>query len=321
VDLHRLILQMDASIGDRIDLTGEIEIEHGGPNDELQGELVLEQLVAAFRVSDAFVPKAGVLLAPFGRYNLFHDDPLNDFTQRPLTARYLVPTGFGQPGLGAEGVLPFGCGHTLAYDFAVTNGFRDDFSAGSGVRDARQRWNQDNNEDKQLWGRLNATLATRFLDRLELGVSGTWARYDDAGRRDLWGTGVDFLVRKGPFEARGEYLRYDLDRDPAAPATAPRGLWGLWLEAGWHFFPRGLCRLGPPFVNDTSHFTLAARYQQTNLNDRLRGGHVNDDVRAWSVGLNYRITERTVFRIDHTWFEIEGFPDRREFTASLSTYF
>jgi hypothetical protein len=318
-DLHRLILAADAAIADRIDFSMEIEIEHGGISDEIEGEIVLEKAEVLFQVCDAIVPRLGWVLVPFGRYNLYHDDPINDFTVRPFTARYLVPTGFGQPGVGVAGAIPFGSGHVFSYDVALTNGYRDDFRADDGVRAARQA--RDENEGKQVWGRAAARWCTRCLDVLETGVSGTWARYDEENRNDLTGIAFDVLARWGPFEAKGEYVAYDYERDAEDPADAIEGQSALWLEAGWHFFPCAWRSCSGPFVGRTSLFTLAARWQWMDLDDHVDGAAFEDDVTAFSLGLGYRITERSVFRVDHTWFDAESEEDRRELTFSFSTYF
>jgi hypothetical protein len=319
-DLHRLILAADGPITDRIDFSCEIEFEHGGVSDEIDGEIVVEKAEVVFHACEDFEPKAGWLLIPFGRFNLYHDDPINDFTVRPFTARFLVPTGFGQPGIGVQGAKPFGAGHVLSYDVALTNGYRDAFTADEGVREARQ--GGDENEGKQLWGRVAVTwCATSFLDVLETELSGTWARYDAEGRNDLTGWAVDVLVRKGPFEAKGEYVAYDYERDDQDPADAIEGQSGAWVEAAWHFFPTFWCGCRSAFLTDTSLFTLAARWQWMDLDDHVTGATFEDDLAAWSLGLNWRVTERTVFRVDHTWFDAEGGDDETEWTASFSTYF
>jgi hypothetical protein len=217
--------------------------------------------------------------------------------------------------------MPFGCGHLLSYDVALTTGLDEGFSSASGVRGARQSWKSDNNENKQVWGRVAASFTTRWFDALEVGVSGTYGRYDDADDFSVSGFAVDGLLRRGPFEVRGEYIRYDLDRPTSAPITAPRRMDGVWVEGAYHFFPSLFCRDCPPFVTDTSLFTLAARYQRTDLNHRLRGGSFQDDAQSVGVGLNYRVTEQMVFRVDHTWIFAEDDPDQREITFSWSTYF
>jgi hypothetical protein len=318
-DLHRLVLEAGGSITDRIDFDMEIEFEHGGISGEIGGEIKVEQAVVRYRCSDAFTPKVGWVLIPFARYNLTHDDPLHDFTIRPWTARFLIPTGFGQPGIGAEGSIPVGC-NVLSYDVVFTNGFDDDFSASSGVRAALN--DRDTNDGKQVWGRVAmAWNGNRVFDYAETGVSGTWGLYDADDDNVFSGFALDWLLRKGPFEVKGEWIVYDIERSSGAPPDAVEGMAGLWVEAGYHFFPSFWRCTRNCVVTDTSLFTLAVRYQWTDLDDRNEGASFQDDLEGWSVGLNYRITENSVFRVDHTWFFPVNDDDRTEWTASFSTYF
>lgn len=319
-DLRRLVLLFDASITRCVDFRAEIEWESGGVSAELDGEVVVEQAEVLVRLGDAFRPKLGALIVPFGRFNLNHDDPLNDFTRRPLTAVNLLPTGWGLPGVGAEGALPLGC-HVLTYDVAVNNGFKDAFRADEGVRDARQFWNEDENEGKQVWGRVAVAWHVPGLDRFETGVSGTTARYDPEDRNRLTGFALDGLVRWGPLEVKGEYLAYDYERDALDPIDAIRGQSGLWVEGAWHFMPCAWRRCRTCLVEDVSHVTLAVRYMTQDLDDQVRGAAFEDDVEVWGVGLNYRLTERTVFRVDWSWFDAVVERDREELTFSFSTYF
>lgn len=319
-DLHRLVLTLDAPITRCLDFQGEIEFEHGGIGGPLDGEVIVEQAAFTFRLTDWLHLKAGALLVPFGRTNLYHDDPIHDFTLRPWTGRFLVPTGWGVPGVGAEGAVALGC-HTLTYDVALNNGVKDAFSPSSGIRTARQDWEADNNENKQVFGRVAMAWRVPGFARLETGVSGTFGTYDDAGENDLTGFGLDLMARAGPFEVTGEVLRYDLERDAADPAGAIRGLSGLWVQAAYHFFPSFLCGCRGCLVEDTSHFTLAVRYMTTDLDDAVEGAAFRDDLKSWGVALNYRLTERTVIRVDHTWFDPVNGDGTRELTVSLSTYF
>ncbi len=319
--LGRLVLAADAAIGPGVDLRAEVEIENGGVTDELDGEIALEQAELTFHLCDRFHPKLGAILVPFTRWNLYHEDPWNDFTNRPFIATYLVPTGFAQPGAGFEGSTPFGRGHSLTYEVAVTSGYRDDFDADEGVRDARQRWSGDENRGKQVWGHAAARWRLCGLDALETGLSGTWARYDAKDANDLYGWGADVLVRRGPFEARAEYVGYHYDRSASDPPDAIRGPWAIDVEGAYHFMPSALRPCRSPLVRDTSLFTLAARYQHMDLDDRVRGATFHDDLDAWSVALDYRLTERTVFRLDHTWYVPAHGDVVTEITASFSTFF
>lgn len=320
-DLHRLVLKGDAAVTECLDLDFEIEFENGGVTDEVPGEVAIEQAELSFHLSDGFTPLIGGILIPFGRYNLHHDDPINDLTERPFTATYLMPTGYCQPGIGAQGAAPFGAGHAFQYKVAVTNGYKDDFNIDEGVRDARPPWDQDNNDAKQVWGRVAATWCVPGLSYLETGLSGTRSKYDDRGRNTLAGYGADFLARLGAFELSGEYLRQDYERNTDDPPGAVKGQWAWYVEGACHFFPNWCCGGNGCLRTDTSLFTLVVRYEEQDLDTGARGASFLDDLRALTIGLNYRLTERTVFRVDHTSFFAATADDEDRWTFSFSTFF
>lgn len=320
-NINRFVLGLDAQITDCIDLTAEIEYEHGGIGGGRDGEIELEHLDITWRLHDAFSPKIGALLIPFARYNKYHDDPFNDFTVRPVTARFFVPTGWGQPGVGAEGVFQVGPRARLGYDVVISRGFDDNFTPNGGTTTARASWKLDNNEGKQIWGRLHFAQDACLVDYFEAGLSGTWGTYDDADENNLYGFALDLLVREGPFELQGEYIQYTYERDAADPVDAIEGSWGLWVQLAYHFMPCAWQKCRTCLATGTSHFTLAVRYEEMDLDDNRRGAALNDDQRRIGVALNYRLTERTVFRIDYTLIDPEIEDDREEFTFSFSSYF
>ena len=320
-NLGRLILAGDAEVTRGIDFRFELEIEDGGITDEVPGEIALEQAEVSFHVSDAFTPLLGAILIPFGRYNLYHDDPQNDFTERPFVGVTMMPTGYCQPGIGAEGVLPFGCGHAFSYKVALTNGFFDGFDAVEGVRGARPPWDVDNNDGKQGWGRGAFQWKTGALDTLETGASATYGTFDDRNANALVGFGFDLLARKGPFELQGEYLGYRLERNATDPPGAIEGQYAAYAQLAYHFFPGFWSCRTSTFQQDTSLFTFAVRWQIQDLDDHVTGATFEDDLQAWSVGLNYRFTERTVFRIDWTTYDPVSGQNQDQWAFSFSTYF
>jgi len=233
-----------------------------------------------------------------------------------------MPTGFCQPGIGVQGAAPFGAGHAVEYKVALTNGYKDGFDADKGVRNARSPWDEDSNDTKQVWGRVAATWCVPGFSHVETGLSGTWSKFDARDENTLTGFGADLLVRRGAFELSAEYLRQDYERNNADdPPDAVRGQYAWYVQGAYHFFPGWLCGADGCLRNDASLFTLVARYEEQDLDDRVRGATFLDDLRALTVGLNYRLTERTVFRVDHTWFFAASDDDEDRWTLSFATFF
>ena len=61
--------------------------------------------------------RGGMLLSPLGRFNLSHDSPLNEFTDRPLVSTEILGVALSEPGFGALG--PFGLSTTGRITYEV----------------------------------------------------------------------------------------------------------------------------------------------------------------------------------------------------------
>ena len=94
-DQHRFIPFIHGEVSDRIHVMAELEFEHGGlvkGSGDSDGEIKLEFATLDISFAESFSYRGGVILSPLGKFNLIHDSPLNDFTNRPLVAREIVPT-------------------------------------------------------------------------------------------------------------------------------------------------------------------------------------------------------------------------------------
>ncbi len=335
----RLVPQLEADVSDWLVFGTEIEFEHGGAGAGFldDAEILVEYAELRAQVEKELNFKAGILLIPFLSYNSRHDDPLHEFTDRPYTARNLVPTAFGQPGIGAYGAIDVCDLGSVNYDVTLTNGFDDGFDSEKGARGARSPFNEDNNGNKTFTGRLGAVPHAPFFDVVDLGGSFLVGTYDAEGKRAIRGYGVDVFVRKGPFDLRGEWGAFELERrnsllvpddrvafDPKLEIDHPTGLRGWYVEGAWRFFPfPEEWRSRKPFSSE-SEFALAVRVQGMDLNTAVRGATPTDDRNATAIALSFRPSAKTVIRVAYEWVRsaFDG-PGTRQnsLTASISTYF
>lgn len=331
---NRLVLQMHSDVSRTITLDGEVEFEHGGISDEVDGEIVVEYAELRFSDDERFGLRAGTLLVPFGRFNLQHDDPLNEFSSRPSVSRYVSGTTFGLPGVGIDGVLPAGEGATFNYDVILTNGLKDEFTSNDGIRGARGLFEDDDNHGKTVFGRLGLVPDTEgFLDALDLGASFAWGNLGDEGRgqHDLRGYAFDAAAKSGPWEFQGEWSHIGIDRaDESRPPAGPggrlgpvRGLGGWYAQALHRFRDDWVRRM--PFADESASVAVVLRLDRIDLNDRVRGAGERDDERAWTIGVNYRPTTKTVIKLEYRKAE-SGAPgedgkDRDLLALEFATYF
>jgi hypothetical protein len=324
----RVVPQFSFDVSPGIEFATEIEFEAGGFAEEFldDSEVLVEYAETRFQVADEFVPKAGILLIPFLRYNLNHDDPIWNLQDRPFTATRVFKTALQQPGVGAEGAVAAGGGHSFNYNFALTNGMKDGVT-NEGFEGARQGFRSDNNHNKTVWARAGAAPRLSFLDSADLGVSFASGAMNDGMTPsvDMMGWGIDGKLTKGRFDLIGEWVNFHYARPDSQPvADFPTQTSGAFLQVDTHLY-RGLPPSKNGIVGKDSELILAVRYEWCDLNERVTGASLEDDSRALTVGLAFRFTPKTVLRVERkeerTSFSGPGANDRSQWVVSLSTYF
>ncbi|HHT9133177.1 MAG TPA: hypothetical protein ACFYED_11975, partial [Candidatus Tripitaka californicus] len=303
-----------SDVSDRVKMAAEIEFEHGGASDRggvigdtatLNGEAKLEFATIDFHIRDWINMRAGIILVPLGKFNLVHDAPLQDLVDRPLVDTFIIPTTLSQAGMGFFGSFYPTEMSKLDYEIYATNGFGNNINSTNGIRGARLfRYDRDNNNSPGLVAR---TAFSPFLG-LEFGGSVFYNKYTSKGTKGndhFVIPALDFAYQKGPFELVGEGAYVGFERGKhvkiSQPAV-PSSMFGYYIEPRYHFMPKFIHELAPKIFTDRSTFTLVGRWDQIDLGDTsgTARGRANRRDRA-TVGLNFRYTEDTVFKIDYQW--------------------
>ena len=320
-DQQRLVPFIFSEITDRLHFGTEIEFEHAASIEVEDGqasgagEVKVEFATLDYRIFDALNVRGGLLLSPLGRFNLMHDSPLNDLTDRPLMAQQIIPTTLSEPGMGFFGTLYPSEKTLLSYEVYLVNGFTDRIFDGGllRVREGRSAGDEENNTGKSLVGRL---AFSPFLG-LELGASTHRGPFDEAGNT-LRIAALDLTLQRGPFELLGEYGAVAVEWPGGAP---PAGMddnqRGYYVQSNVHF---GHGWLTPA---TSSVFTAVGRWDEVDFASGVDG----DDVRRFTLGLNWRPVEAAAFKTDVQWNTATApGSTRREFTGrrfllSMASYF
>lgn len=337
-DQHRLVPFIYGDVSDHVKFAAEIEIEHGE-------ELKVEFATIDYLINEPVNLRAGILLLPLGKFNLLHDSPLRDLTERPLVNQRIIPTTLHQPGVGFYGTVYPTRLSQLNYEAYLTSGFTDAFGGGSnpdptsnisntaGIRDARDNNTEfDNNNGKAVVGRV----AFSPILGVEVGGSGFFGSYDPNSTRPLAIWAVDWTLQRGPFEIIGEsawaYIRdNNFDQDGTTLNSNPRRMQGYYIQANYHFLPGFLTRLAPShFRPEVSTFTAVVRWEDMNLGQDIDMTEVGarGKRQRLTLGLNFRPTEDSVFKFDFQYSPEEVDEDNPKqriqdtaFLASWATYF
>lgn len=339
-DQQRFVPFIYADITEHVKMAAELEIEHGireegGPDREV--EFGLEFAHIDYLVHEAFNLRAGILLLPVGKFNLLHDSPLNDLTDRPLVSRFVIPSTMAETGAGFYGTFYPGRTGKVDYELYVTTGpcgyepnGTPTINEQDGTRGARQRKcatddGLDINNGKAVVSRL------AFSPMLGIEIAGS-GYYGDAAPTNLNGAGnaynpmsiaaVDWTLSRGPFELIGEaawsYMRNNSRAIPGntigfAPGSLltgqpgnsgqgipPQRSSGFYIQGNYHFMPEFLAKLSPKRFGEGSTFTAVIRYDRVNTNlDNKAGGF--GDLEQISFGLNYRPIEDMAIKMSYQY--------------------
>jgi len=355
-DQQRFVPFIYADITEHVKFAAEIEIEHGIREDATQGaEIGLEFAHIDYLVKEPFNLRAGILLVPIGKFNLLHDSPLNDLTDRPLVSRLVIPSTMAETGAGFYGTLYPGRTSKLDYEFYVTTGpcgYNGDGSPRireeDGTRRSRQRKcpsedGLDINNGKAVSGRV------AFSPMLGVEVAGSsyFGNASPLSYNPLSITAIDWTFQRGPFELLGEaawaYARGNSRAVQGATfatpgsllsglntlnsfAAPPQRMQGFYVQANYHFMPAFLTALSPKRFGEGSTFTAVFRYDRVNLNMDNRGEN-SGELEQFSFGLNYRPIEDAVFKASYQYMPKSFNPNTGQrihdsaFVISAATYF
>ncbi len=282
----------------------------------------LEYAAIDVRIHQALTLRGGMVLSPLGRFNLSHDSPLNEFTDRPLVSTEVLGVALSEPGFGVLGQASAGRDGRVTWEAYLTNGFSDGIvnESPEGTRIPLGRGNtEDQNASPAVVGRV----AWSPRPGVELGVSGhhgAWNHFRVDGttvdkRRDLTIAVLDAELVVAGLRLSGEAA--------IARADIPPGLRPLYAsrQAGWFLdlardFGSGWVPTAPGSV-----FTVKARLDAIDMDARSVGQHV----RQAGAGINFRPTSESVIKLEivRGW-SYDPFNNRSDFArllASFATYF
>lgn len=303
-------------VNDFIRIGAELEFE------ELAEEITLEFAAIDFTVHPSLTLRAGAILSPLGRFNLSHDSPRNEFTDRPLVSTDIIGTALTEVGVGTLGQLGLGGAGRLTYEAYAVNGFHEglihDSPDGTRIPLGKRNF-EDENASPALVGRV--ALSPRI--GYELGLSAHHGAYNVfradgevvEDRRDLAIWAVDLEATIVGLQLSGEAVSARVDISPGLQGIYASRQSGLYLQAV-HDFGRGWARTMPG-----SWFQIGARYDVVDFDLDLRG----DTVRRTTLGLNFRPTDDTAVKLNYLrgWsrdrFNNSG--EQAGLLFSIATYF
>ncbi|OGH63745.1 MAG: hypothetical protein A3I06_06555 [Candidatus Lindowbacteria bacterium RIFCSPLOWO2_02_FULL_62_12] len=321
-DFHRYVLYVGHRFSDWIQFHSELEFEHGFINDR-QGEFELEQAYIDFKPKEDFGIRAGVIVAPMGVINQFHEPPTFHGVERPDVDNKIIPSTWFAAGAGVYGSLT----PNLKYQIYGINalqfvsGGRDGTKATGlgaqlgtdGIRNLRQKqFGGEQNGDV-----LDIGIAARLdyaVERypLNLGFSYYGGAADDkvldtAGNPELTGLVFDARYRQDRLDFAGEWAQFDVDDadklKSAYGADQAARLEGWYAQGAYWLLQPGdrnglLADAGlAGFVRYEKFDT--AKKMPANATDRAQN---NRDRTQWVYGIPFKPVANLAVKLDYTSF-------------------
>ena len=315
-DAKRFNLFTSTRVSDFVRIGAELEIEEGGE------EIKLEYAAIDVLLHPVVTLRGGMILAPLGRFNLAHDSPRNEFTDRPLVSTELLGVALSEAGLGLLGLLPVGRSARVTYEFYAVNGFGEavlvEGPGATRIPLGRQSF-EDENRSPALVGRLAMSPRPGW----EIGLSahhGAYTVFERDGlrvddRRDLTIAVLDLELEAQGIRFRGEGARAWLDLPASLEGLFAARQSGFYLEAAGSFGQGWLPSM------PTALLGWKARIDAVDFDARQRG----DSVEQLSVGVNFRPTADTAVKLDYvrgrSFDPFNNGTDHAAFLFSLATYF
>lgn len=327
----RTVVELGAQIHDRIRFYSEVEFENGAVlegGEETGGELELEQAYLDFEINKALNFRAGMMLVPLGRFNLYHEGHINNFVERPLVSTYISPTTWFEEGVGFHGVPLDNSYLGISYEAYVFNPANAaEVNNEQGFREIRNEGKAPVSDQKAASARVAfepARSLKKFADFFEIGFSGYYSGVrgfkgaDENGNAINFGGGglhilsADLTWERKGVGFRGEVARAHADRGANDTGTT-HNAFGYYAEAYYKFWPKFLSSspFGKGFKNP--QLVAAVRFDSVDLNEDSLDRR---DLNRLSFDMSYRPVPNVAFKLE---YQLDHTPSRRAGTELESS--
>ena len=300
LDFHRFVIYLNHEFNDWIGFYSETEIEHTYvSSEEGTGELSIEQAYVELRPWELLGFRAGILLAPVGIINQYHEPPTFHGVERPRFHSIILPTTWREAGAGVFGA-PM---DNLHYQLYMISSFEaTGLSGSSGLRGGRQKALLASTANMALTGRVD------YMPVLGLNLGGSFFTGGTTGGNEALGDGTvtilagDVRYGIGNLALRAEAATVsiaDADRINAAlNKDVADQLFGWYVEAAYDVLPH--------LAADTEQqLFVFGRYEKNNTHASVTGFTANEayDRTDITAGFSWKPTANVVFKLDYQLFD------------------
>ena len=316
-DFLRAILYTGYRFNDKFLFNSEIEVEHAK-------EIYVEFAYLDYLAHENFGIRGGMLLAPMGLVNEFHEPTVFLGAERPVTEQRIIPSTWRENGGGIYGSF----GDKVAYRAYLINGFNGSKFSSKGVRGGRQKGGKAKANHMAFTGRVDITPTPGVFFGASLYSGGS-------GQGDIVVNDKDLAVRttifdlhgqvqvRG-FDLRGLYAKANIDDaaglNEALGLTGSSGvaesMEGAYIQFGYDV----LSQIG---TNDVA-FTPYVRLERVDTQASMPSGFTRSASTKnnfLTLGVELKPIPNIVVKVDHAWVTNDADSGVNQFNVNLGYAF
>lgn len=298
IDVYRFVPYIGYKFSDSIILNVELEFEHGGGGDNVDGDgyVIVEFMYLDFLMNKNLNLRVGNMLLPMGLINEKHEPTLFTTVQRPGTSKNLIPSTWHESGVMAYGQIT----DDLSYKIGGFSALDLEGGAGDGDKWLRNSRIGSYRNQNRLGLAIVARIDYTGVNGLLVGAS----TYNDS---DLTMVDAHVDYQLNAFRAYGVYTQTNRDNTPTGE---PEKAQGGYLNLGYDLLS---------FSKSKNKMPLFVQYESVAAQDEIAGGASVASIDTTTVGINYFPHEQVVLKADYAMQTQDGEADKA--IASLSMGF
>ncbi len=280
-DNHYFNIFISSQLTDNIFIEGQLEYEHAGK------DIDLRYAFADYKVSNAFVIRAGKFLIPAGEFNEYlYPEYITKTVNRAWVNREISPSAWAEVGVQVRGRLSTSGIATPFYSAYVVNGLNGD--SGAGIRGLRgnARDSKGGNDNKAVGGSFGVDLG----EDITLSTNYYTGKYTPDNELNLAIYGFSFYLDKEKYSIWSEFHAADqeayVDPDDTAAGVTDLKKNGFYIQGGYRIHKK---------------WEPILRYDQINLD-----GAPDDDRQRVTLGLNYHLAKTAVVKVNYELVSDDG---------------
>lgn len=311
LDVHRIVLLFGYQFNERTQFITEVEFEH-------VSEVYIEQAFLQYKINNSLNLRGGLLLAPMGIINEYHEPNTFNGVERPHIDKLIAPTTWREIGVGFTGnIAPA----SLRYQAYIMNGFNGydeggKFRGKDGLRKGRQKGAESYISSPNLAAKVEYF----GIRGLNIGLSGYFGKsqstmYDGLDKNDAAAIaaadssvvsinmiGADFRYSNSGLQLKGQLYYNSLGNTKAyneftgkdgVNNDLGKSMIGYYAEVGYNVF-RSMSQVKTqliPFVRLESYDTQKTLEEGIERNKSYAANVI-------TTGLTWKVAPNAAFKTD-----------------------